>query len=97
MVYESDFYTTRRPYRPGSSYSSVTVSAAAALLTPSTERASHLAPLSREPDAPRTSSTFATRIPQQTAIDAIPALSTMYIVFLFSDWMLIHNDDNVIL
>lgn len=26
MVYESDFYTTRRPYRPSSTYSSVTVS-----------------------------------------------------------------------
>lgn len=55
MVYESDFYTTRRPYRPSTSYSTVTVSAAAALLTPSTERASHLAPLSpgsRTPLAP---------------------------------------------
>lgn len=82
MVYESDFYTTRRPYRP-SSYSTVSVSAAA-LLTPSTERASHLAPISREPDAPRTSSTFATRVPQQMALDATPA-SLMYIVFVFSD------------
>lgn len=32
MVYESDFYTTRRPYRPSTSYSTVTVSATAAIV-----------------------------------------------------------------
>lgn len=60
MVYESDFYTTRRPYR--TSYS-VTVSLAAAPLT----HRECLAPrptLPREPDAPRTTSTLARVFPR---------------------------------
>lgn len=52
MVYESDFYTTRRPYRPSSTYSSVTVSVRLSLTlttrTAPSPGAGH----------PRTSSTF---------------------------------------